>query len=157
MKKTEKNKLFQSISADFKIIARKTELWQPPYCEKILHDIGLLLENDCLAKIYLILKGQNGETLRCNLYEINYNQTCNTDDRPGGNDWDNLGGTHLTVVLSYTTLWRNMTEPSKSNFISNLKIGWTTSFENLNFVNLTKSQSKNFSSTSNFIQRIDYK
>lgn len=157
MKNTDKNKLFQSLSADFKIIIRKTELWQIEYCEKILHDIGLLMENDFLAKTHLILKDANGKVIRCNLYEINYNQTSNSDDRPGGNDWDNLGGTHLTVVLGYTNSWRELLEPFRSNFINNLKIGWTTSFEDLTFANLSKSQSKKFSSPNNLIQRIDYK
>lgn len=157
MNKTDKDKLFQSISADFKIIVRKTELWKLEYCEQILHDIELLLSNEYLSKIYLIMKGADGLAIRCNKYDISYNTSSNTDDRAGSNDWDNLGGKSLTVVLSYTNAWQNFQESDKSIFIKSLIIHWTSSQENLTFSHLQGNKSKVFTAPNSCIQRMDYK
>ncbi len=157
MNKTDKDKLFQSISADFKIIVRKTELWKIEYCEQILHDIELLLSNEYLSKVYLIMKGADGLAIRCNKYDISYSATSSADNRAGNNDWDNLGGKSLTVVLSYTNSWQNLQEPDKSVFKKNLIIPWTNSQENLTFSHLQGNKSKEFVASNACIQRIDYK
>lgn len=157
MTKTDKDKLFQTISADFKIIARKTGLWKMEYCGEILHDIGVLLENDFLSNIYLIMKGSDGRSIRCNKYDIKYSKFIDSDDRPGENDWDGLGGIQLTVVLSYTSSWRNLQEPTKSNFIRDLKIRWFANFEDLTFPHLKSNFTKKYSSPNLHIQRTDFK
>lgn len=158
MLKTDKGKLFQAISADFKIIVRKTELWEMEYCEKILHDIEYLLQNDYLSKIHLILKNISGIALRCNKYEVNYNYIITDGDRPGDNDWDDLGGKQLNIVLSYTDKWRNLSIYDKSNIVApSLKFNWTTSYDDLIFAHLVRNDSKKFASSNLFIQRIDYK
>ncbi len=157
MNKTDKDKLFQSISADFKIIVRKTELWKLEYCEQILQDIELLLSNEYLYKVHLIMKGADGLAIRCNKYDISYNTSFNTDDRAGNNDWDNLGGKMLTVVLSYTDAWKNLQEPNKSVFKQDLIIPWASSQEDLTFSHLQGNKSKVFTTSNSCIQRIDYK
>ena len=55
MTKSETNKLYKPIATDFKIIARKTGLMELDYCEKILYDIKVMIENDFLEKVSLIL------------------------------------------------------------------------------------------------------
>jgi hypothetical protein len=157
MNKIDKDKLFQSISADFKIIVRKTELWKMEYCEQILHDIELLLSYDFLSKIHLIMKDNNSLAIRCNRYEINYGLSANTDDRAGNNDWDNIDGTSLTVVLSYTDTWRSFEEPNKSDFKKSLKISWANSQEDLLFLHLRENKSKKFNASNAYIQRTDFK
>lgn len=157
MNKIDKDKLFQSVSADFKIIVRKTELWKLEYCEQILHDIELLLSNEYLSKVYLIMKDANGSAIRCNKYDIIYNTSSDGDDRAGSNDWDNLGGKSLTVVLSYTNSWQNLQEPNKFIFKQSLTIPWTSSQEDLTFSHLRGNKSKVFATPNSCIQRMDYK
>lgn len=157
MTETDKNNLFQAISADFKIINRKTNLWKMDLCEQILHDIEMLLKNEYLSKVHLIMKDFNNKAIRTNKYEINYNIRINQNDRLGNNDWDNLEGNELIVVLSYTDLWRNLQELDKSEFKNKLKIQWTISNENLDFLHLKKHLSKKYSASNSLILRTDYK
>jgi len=113
MNTSDKTTLFKSISADFKIITRKTKLWDLDYCERILHDVEKYLENDYLSCIYLIMKDVNNLPIRVNKYNINYNKSNDTNERPGNNDWDNLGGTKLLIQISYEDNWQNMLDIDK--------------------------------------------
>lgn len=157
MTPTDKTQLLAFITADIKIIARKTELWDMEYCDKVISDLSVLVSSDYLSVIHIILNNDREEVIRANKYVLEANPV-NQRDLPGGNDWDNLGGTKLIVVLSYTEKWHKLDYSSK-NLINRqeLKIDWYPSSTNLSFPNLKGVNNKKFSSANYSIKRTDFK
>jgi hypothetical protein len=156
MTETDIKKLYKSIATDFKIITRKTELWSLEYCEKILHDIRMMLSNGFLHKISLILDKPKYTSYKVKQFKIGKTER-DINDRPGGNDWEKGDGERLHVVLSYTSLWNSKTNEEKVSFQQqNLKIGWKSSSINTNFPELQKSVTKKYSTGSHGIDRLDY-
>ncbi|MCC5612567.1 hypothetical protein LC612_39210 [Nostoc sp. CHAB 5834] len=157
MTQSDKDKLFECISADFKIVTRRTELWQMDYCENILHDVGELMERDYLSMVQLIMKNQYGLIIRCNQYTIELANTNTTNDKPGNIDWDGIGGTNLNIILTYTKKWHDLSVQQKTELQNILVIPWYASFEDVSLSSLKISSSKNFSSSKSAVKREDFK
>jgi hypothetical protein len=156
MTQTETNKLYKSIAADFKIIARKTGLMKLDYCEDILHDIKVMLSNDFLDHISLILDKPTYTPIKVKQFKIS-STTREIDERPGGNDWEEDDGERLHVVLSYSQLWHNTSTEEKAVFQKQyLNIGWVSSSVNTNFPQLQKQLTKKYSTGTKGIDRLDY-
>ena len=156
MTKSETNKLDKPIATDFKIIARKTGLMELDYCEKILYDIKVMIENDFLEKVSLILDKPKYTPFKVKQFIIGSTER-KINDRPGNNDWEENEGERLHVVLSYTKLWLNKTVEERDSFQKqNLKIGWVSTSIDTNFPHLSKTITKRYSTGINGIDRTDF-
>jgi hypothetical protein len=156
MTTSETNKLYKSIATDFKIITRKTGLWSLEYCEKILHDIKVLMLNDYLLKISIILEKPKDIPIKVKQFLIGASDRKN-NDRPGDNEWEENDGEKLNVVLSYTGLWHALPNEEKNLFIkNNIKIGWVSASVDTNFSNLQKKTTKQYSTGMNGADRTDF-
>ncbi len=156
MIQSEINKLHKSIATDFKIAARKTELWEIVYCHDILHDIKKLMTFGYLDEVSLIMNSHDNVPIKAKKYKIvHINRS--QDDRPGGVDWEDGEGQSLVVLVSYTQDFQNLSPEQRSFFqAENLKIPWNASNLDHSFPHLTPSLSKVYTSSNSGIDRIDF-
>ena len=154
-------KTFESCEADLRTIARRTGKWSPEYVSDIIHDIIKLAENGYLNVVSIALKrSSNGYILRAAKFTVNDNGTASESDRAGrNNDWENIDGTYLTVYLTYSSEWHNLSSSDKANFQSNnnFKISWTTTSDDTSFSHLSSSNAQLYGSKGYEVQKTNFK
>lgn len=113
----EIRKTFENCEADIRTIARRTGKWSMDYVNNVMHDILKLAENGYLSVVSIALKDANNIVKRATKFAVNENGNASDSARPGqNNDWENIVNTHLTVYLTYSSKWNNLTEQQKKNF-----------------------------------------
>ena len=90
---------FEGFDADLRMIAKRTAKWTTEYVESILHDIIKLAEAKYLTYIDITLLDANNKPLRATRFKVNEAGTAINNDRPGGNDWLDIPGTKLAVIV----------------------------------------------------------
>ena len=156
MTKSEIDKLHKSIATDFKIVTRKTELWELSYCYDVLHDVKKLMTFGYLESVSLALATTGHATLKAKKYIVGSTTRAN-NDRPGTIDWEDGEGQILNVILSYTPAYHGLSLDEKTTFQQdNLKAAWFRSSVDVNFPHLSKMASKMYTHETGGIDRIDF-
>lgn len=156
MTQSEINKLHKSIATDFKIVARKTELWDILYCHQILHDIKKMMLFRYADTVSLIMNDNNNTPLKVKQYKIGYISRTQ-DDRPGGIDWEDGEGQNLFVVVIYTQEYQNLSVDQKNLFQrEQLKLSWTATGVDVTFPHLSKILSKMYTHGGSGVDRVDF-
>lgn len=155
MTKSEIEKLHKSIATDFKIVTRKTELWKMEECYNYLHDIKKFMIFQYVEKISLVMV-INGAATKAKKYLIT-NTVYQEDHRPGDIDWEEDEDNNLTVVLTFSSSYLELSREQQLVFLSDLKITWGATDINLDFPHLLSNLSKVYSAGNNELHRIDYK
>lgn len=152
-------KTFEGFEADLRMIARRTEKWTTEYVDKIFHDIIKLAEAKYLRTVDIVLLNSNNQPVRAAKYTVNDAGNSITGDRAGGNDWQNLFNTKLSVILSYTNLWHELTQWQQDDFAeeNNFKISWSPSSIDNSFPSLSKQTAQTFASNGYELSKTNYK
>jgi len=153
-------KTFEGCQADIRTIARRTNKWSMEYVDNVFNDIILFAENEYLKSVDIVLLDNNENPLRASKFLVNSNGSAISSDRAGkNNDWNEVPNTHLSVILSYTSKWHNLSETEKENFYSNnsFKISWTASSIDNSFPHLSNSQAQLYASKGYELQKTTYK
>ncbi|MFT3703081.1 MAG: hypothetical protein QM802_11960 [Agriterribacter sp.] len=152
-------KTFEGFEADLRMIAKRTEKWSTEYVDKVFHDIIKLAEAKYLKTVDIVLLNTSNQPIRAAKYTVNDAGTSITGDRAGGNDWQNLSSTELSVILSYTSSWHSLTQQQKENFqqSNDFRIGWTTSHIDNSFPNLSRQTAQTFASNGYELSKTNYK
>lgn len=158
---TDIRKTFESLEADIRTIARRTGKWDMSYVDKVFHDILALAENKYLKSVDIVLTNDyTGTVIRASKFIVNSNGTASTGERAGqNNEWANIPSTSLSVILSYTQEWNNLSEENKRKFQTDnsFKIGWVTSTIDNTFPHLNSSQAQLYASKGYELQKNNYK
>jgi hypothetical protein len=153
-------KTFEGCQADIRTIARRTNKWTMEYVDNIFNDILIFAENEFLKSVDIVLLDTEEKVLRASKFVVNSNGSAISSDRAGNNnDWSDIPNTKLSVILSYTNKWHNLSELEKENFKKNnlLKIGWVTSSIDNSFPHLSNSQAQLYASKGYELQKNSYK
>lgn len=152
-------KTFEGCETDIRTIARRTGKWSVEYVDKVFHDILKLAEAKYLRSVDIALQDSTGKVIRAAKFVVNENGVATSSERAGGNDWENIPGTNLTVILSYTQAWLSLTEDEKNKFRGNnsFNIGWTASDIDNSFSHLSKSDGQLYASKGYELQKTSYK
>ncbi len=152
-------KTFEGCEADIRTIARRTGKWTMEYVDQIFHDILKLAEGDYLYSVDIILKENlSNKVVRASKFLVNSLGNATESDRAGkNNDWMDIPNTHLSVILSYTQKWKNLTPESKKNVTQNFKISWEPSSIDNSFPHLTKNDAQLYASKGYELQKTNYK
>ena len=148
--------VFHCLAADIRMIAQKTGLWNTQECGNYIEDVKDFMDGFYLKHIYLILKGESNHTIKARRYDIAFIASNKQPQRPGGNNWDEYGGTALTIVLSHTDKWHKLSEAAKQDFKAKRKIKWSTSKEDTAFKHLNQSAGRYYKSNDLNVQRIEF-
>lgn len=152
-------KTFEGCEADIRMIARRTGKWSMAYVDQIFHDIIKLAEEEYLNSVDITLLDATDNVIRATKYVVNANGTAIASDRAGANDWTDIPNTRLSVILSYTQKWHNLTPEQKVKFQddNSFEIGWVTSSIDNSFPHLNKSQGQLYASKGFELQKTSYK
>lgn len=151
-------KTFEGCEADLRTIARRTGKWTMEKVDNIFHDVLKLAEAKYLQSVSIVLKDINGNTLRATKFTVNDNGTASSSDRAGGNDWENIPNTSLSIILAYTQAWQNLGEAGQNKFeADNCKSSWSPTNIDLSFPHLTKSNAQLYGSNGYEVQKTSYK
>lgn len=154
-------KTFEGCEADIRIIARRTDKWSMTYVDNLFHDIIELAENGYLETVTITLNNTTtGTAIRAAKFTVNSNGTATSSERAGSNnDWENLNNTNLSVILSYTSKWHNLSASEQNSFQKNhsFKIGWISSSVNTNFPHLNSNNAQLYASKGYELQKTNFK
>lgn len=158
---TDIRKTFENCEADIRTIARRTGKWTTDYVDQIMHDIIKLAENKYLDKVSIALKRSSDDyILRAVKFKTNEDGSRTDSDRAGrNNDWENIDNTYLTVYLTYSSKWRELSDQQRKDFYTanNFKIGWTTTSDDTTFSHLSASNAQLYASKGYELQKTNYK
>lgn len=151
-------KTFEAFEADLRIIARRTNKWSMPYVDDVFHDILALAEGKYLSTVDIVLTAADGAVVKATKFRVNAEGSAMTGDRAGGNDWQDLDGTSLTVVLSYTSSWHSLSDAAKVEFrrSKGFKVRWGPSGIDTTYAHLTKANGQLYASTGYELQKENY-
>lgn len=152
-------KTFEGCEADIRTIARRTGKWSMEYVDNLFSDILSFAENDYLHSVDIVLiQDATGKVLRASKFVVNTLGSANDSERAGrNNEWTDIEGTHLTVILSHTQKWRSLSQEAKSRFEANLKISWSPSKIDNKFPHLRNSNAQLYASKGYELQKTNYK
>ncbi|POY37703.1 hypothetical protein C3L50_14125 [Flavobacterium alvei] len=153
-------KTFEGCETDIRTIARRTGKWEVSYTDNVFNDIMIYAENEYLKSVDIVLLNENNTVLRASKFVVNANGTAISSERAGNNnDWSNLPDTHLSVILSFSKKWNDLTATDKSNFQknNNFKLSWSTTDIDNSFPHLSNSQGQLYGSKGYELQKTTYK
>ncbi len=151
-------KTFEGFEADLRMIARRTDKWSMSYVDDIFHDIIKLAESRYLSSISVVLKDSNGKVIKATKFVVNSEGTSISSDRAGRNDWHDIPNTTLSVVLSYTEKWHDLSSGKQDDFEqeNDFKIGWTSTSIDTSFSHLTKTSGQLYASNGYELQKQNF-
>ncbi len=156
MTQTELNQLYKNIATDFKIVARKTELWDLDYCHDVLHDVKRFMLFNYADTVSLVLHDDMGNSLKAKKYKIG-TTTRLQNDRPGAIDWEDGEGTGLSVVVMHTDYYLDLPTHRKDSFFEDLRLNsWGPSGVDVDFPHLPKQTNKRYTHGNSGVDRIDF-
>lgn len=152
-------KAFEGFESDLRMIARRTDKWTMSYVDHVFHDLIKLAEAKYLSAVSIVLSNSTGTPIRAAKFVVNSQGNAITSERAGGNDWENIPNTTLSVVLEYTQAWFDLTSQEKSNFKINnsFQIDWVGTTINTSFPNLTRSNGQIYASKGYELQKQNYR
>ncbi|MDQ6482579.1 hypothetical protein [Dyadobacter sp. LHD-138] len=152
-------KTFEGCEADIRTIARRTAKWSMDYVDKIFYDILILAENEYLQSVDItLLEDGSNKVLRASKFVVNSMGTSTESERAGkNNEWTDIPDTHLSVILSYTSKWKSLSEEQKVKFQGSLKISWTPSKIDNSFPHLSNNNAQLYASKGYELQKTNYK
>lgn len=153
-------KTFEGFEADIRTIARRTGKWSMDYVDKIFHDIILLAEEEFLNSVDIVLvKSNTDQVVKASKFKVNSNGTASASERAGKNNaWLDIPNTELSVILSYTQKWHNLSESEKKLFQkdNDFKIGWINSKIDNSFPHLQSTNKQLYASKGYELQKTVY-
>lgn len=154
-------KTFENCEADIRTIARRTGKWSTGYVDDIIHDVIKLAENKYLNTVDIaLLRNSDNRVIRASKFQINEDGNSAESDRAGrNNDWQNINNTHLTVILSYSQKWHNLTTQQKKDFQdkNSFKVSWSASSIDNSFSHLNSGNAQLYASKGYELQKTNYK
>ena len=152
-------KTFENCEADIRMIARRTDKWTMPYVDQLFHDIIKLAEEEYLKSVDIILLDTADRVLQATKFVVNASGTATSSARAGANDWSDIPNTRLSVILSYTQKWLDLSTDQKSKFQreNSFEINWISSNIDNSYPHLTKSQGQLYASKGFELQKSTYK
>lgn len=152
-------KTFEGCEADIRTIARRTGKWTMDFVDNIFHDILLLAEKEYISSVDIVLLNkETDKVIRASKFVVNSLGSSTESERAGrNNDWTDIPNTRLSVILSYTPKWKNLTTTEKEDFAKMFKVSWTASSIDNTFPSLQSSNAQLYASKGYELQKTNYK
>ncbi len=153
-------KTFEGFSADFRMIAARTEKMTLAMVEDITHDILKWAEARYLDYVDITLVEQGSrKPIRAARFKVDENGKAVQSDRAGSNDWQNISGTSLTVIASTNSAWRKLTPEGQTDFMTKngFKRPWPTTDVDNSYSHLSKSGAQLYGSNGYELKKENYK
>jgi hypothetical protein len=116
----------RKVQADFLQILDTYGYFAEAYAQKIISDIRIFLDEECLTKIHFIwLKSNTVYVLDELKYEVIAGAVGLADDRPGGIQYQaNLVSADFQVRVTYSSRWSSFPQSEKDTVLNRLSLSW---------------------------------
>ncbi|MBN8651450.1 MAG: hypothetical protein J0L67_08475 [Cytophagales bacterium] len=151
-------KTFEGFSADFRMIASRTEKMTGQDVESTLHDIMRWAESKYLDYVDITLLDKNNKPIRAARYTVDENGKAVQSDRAGSNSWPNIASTHLTVIVKKNAAWYSLTQEQQSKFEKDngFKRNWGPSSIDNSYSHLSKSGAQLYGSNGYELKKVNF-
>ena len=141
-------KTFEGFSADFRMIAARTEKLSTTQVEGILHDVIQWAEAKYLDYVDIALIDQQNKPVKATRFKIDENGKAQQSDRAGGNSWLNLQNTRLVVIVENSQAWHSLLKEQQQKFKVNndFKRNWGDSDIDNSYSHLSKESAQLYAS-----------
>jgi hypothetical protein len=109
-------KVVDRFTADFHMLGQSTGLASAQRAREVGHDVKLMAQRGYIDRVDIVLLDAAGDEVRAAKYSISTDAGLWTSDRPGNNLWPPEPGGSLTVVVSYTYTWQELSPEQQSRF-----------------------------------------
>jgi hypothetical protein len=152
-------KTFEGFEADLRMIARRTNKWSMDYADQLIHDVLKLAEDRYIKTIHITLLDSSEVVKQAVKFTVNEDGKAQTSERPGSNDWSNIVGTRLQMVLEYQSAWHQLTAEQQTAYMynNNFKIGWTASSIDTTYRHLSNQSGQLYGSNGYELKKENYK
>ena len=151
-------RVLSQFAADLGMFAESTGLWSAEYAARIAGDARALAESGFLDSASVCLRDRDRRVIRAARYEVNTEAGALTVSRPGDALWPRTPDGELTIVLSYTRAWHELSPERKERFRQDhLSITWVTSEIDTTFPGLVRAADRNYASNGFGLVRSSYK
>ena len=149
---TDVEAVVRRVGTDLAMIADSSGCWTKAQTANYVHDIELLAKRGYLRSVDVTLINGGAEvTAVC--FTVNTQTGSLTSSRPGGVLWPRIPAARLRIVLSYTAAY---TAEAEQTLSTRLKIGWTTTYDDISHSALTRAGGRSYASNSYGIDRKDW-
>lgn len=152
-------KTFEGFSADFRMIARRTEKKTIDEVENYLHDILIWAENKYLKQVDITLVDSSNKALKAARYTVDSDGKAIQSDRAGDNDWQNVPNTKIMVIVMNNDSWNRMPAEQQDRFklSNNFKISWGPSPIDRSYSHLSKEAAQLYASKGYELKKENFK
>lgn len=154
-------KTFENCEADIRTIARRTNKWSIEKVNNIVHDILKFAENGYVETVSIaLIQTSNEQVIRAAKFSINEKGSSNDSDRPGqNNDWEEIESTYLSIIITNTAKWLQLTEQQKTDFKrnNNFKISWGATSIDTSFSHLNSGNAQLYANKGYELQKTNFK
>lgn len=151
-------KTFEGFSADFRMIAARTEKMSPTEVDNIVHDILQWAEAKYLDRVDVTLLDASNKPLRATVFTVDEQGKAQSSDRAGANNWPNIPNTTLTAIVIYNSAWRELPEEKQRQFKreKGFKMTWGKSLIDNSYSHLTKGSAQLYASKGYELKKENY-
>lgn len=153
----EIRKTFGSFQADLSMIARRTGKMPPEKVDKICHDVLVMAEGRYLRCVDITLIGAQGTVIQASRYTVNADGNALTGDRPGGNDWPEVAGSELTVVVHHNDSWRLLDAYKKLAVQKQQLLSWSSTTLDTSYSNLQQATAQGYANKGYELNKVNFK
>lgn len=152
-------KTFEGFDADFRMIAARTGKMTTAEVDEYLNDILAWAEAKHLRHVDITLLNGSDKPVKASRFTIAENGTAVQSARAGGNDWQNIPGTRLTVIVSQKSSWNDLTQEQRDEFKKkhNFKISWGPTQIDTSYSHLAKDRAQLYASNGYELQKENFK
>ncbi|TGD77379.1 MULTISPECIES: HORMA-1 domain-containing protein [Hymenobacter] len=143
---TDVRKTFGNFEADLRMIARRTGKLTQTQVEEYCQDVLTWAEGYYLDRVDIVLTNSLGKVLQAARYTVNEAGSALSGDRAGGNDWPDVAGSSLNLVICPNATWQGLDATKKQALQEKMNINWGVSSIDTSYSHLQRSSAQGYAS-----------
>ncbi|MGI4761972.1 MAG: hypothetical protein ACRYF0_14785 [Janthinobacterium lividum] len=150
-------KTFGNFEADLRMIARRTGKLTQERVESFCHDVLIMAEGGYLNRVDITLLSASGTVLQAARYTVNAAGSSISGDRAGGNDWYDIAGSQLTVIVQYSNNWSTLDTAKKQAIANQQILSWNDTTVDTTYSHLQRSAAQGYASKGYELNKENFK
>jgi hypothetical protein len=150
-------KTFGNFEADLRTIARRTGKLTQEKVEQYCHDVLVMAEGRYLSRVDIILTNALEQVLQAASYTVNEEGSAMSGDRAGSNDWPDIAGSQLTVVVHHNSNWSSLDQTKKQAVHAKQKLSWCSTNMDTSYSHLQRSAAQGYASKGYELNKVNFK
>lgn len=150
-------KTLGNFEADLRMIARRTGKLTQERVEEFFHDVLIMAEGRYLSRVDITLTSILGHVLQAASYTVNEQGSAMSGDRAGGNDWPDIAGSQLSIIVFNNANWSALDQAKQQAVRNRQKISWSPSQVDTTYSHLQQSTAQGYASKGYEVNKVNFK